>query len=62
MEGTVLQNKFTIDRLIGKGQYGRVYKVVDSQRKNRPLVVKISPDYTLLYREIKTISSVSNRI
>lgn len=60
--GTVLSKRFTIGRLIGRGACGRVYKVVDSQRKDKPLVIKISPDITLIYKEINAIFAVSERI
>jgi hypothetical protein len=45
IEGSILKERFTIARLIDCGSFGKVYKCIDLQNKNRPLVIKITNDY-----------------
>jgi len=45
IEGSILKERFAIGRLIDQGSFGKVYKCIDLNNKNRPLVVKITNDY-----------------
>ena len=36
-----LLERYTVDKLLGQGSFGYVYKVIDSKDKQRPLAVKI---------------------
>lgn len=61
IEGTVLANRFTVGSLIGKGACGKVFKVYDSQNKNVPMALKISPHIDTIVKEIKAIVAISKR-
>ena len=58
IEGSVLKGRFEIGRLIDKGSFGKVYKCVDLQDKNRPLVVKIASDYKQFGNEINSMRKI----
>lgn len=62
LEGTVLNKRFKVGKLIGQGSYGKVYRVYDLDNLNLPLVMKLSPDYTILYKEIKAIGTISKHL
>ena len=62
IEGTTLNNRFVVGKPIDKGSFGNVYDVYDNENKNIPMVIKFSPDYVILYKEIRSIKSISKKI
>ena len=39
--GVILKHRFIIDKIVGEGNQGSVYKVIDFEFQKRPLVIKI---------------------
>jgi len=58
IEGSVLKGRYAIGRLIDRGSFGRVFKCIDLQDKNRPLVVKIASDYKQFGNEINSMRKI----
>lgn len=58
IEGSVLKTRYVIGRLIDKGSFGKVFKCIDLQNKNRPLVVKIASDYKQFGNEINSMRKI----
>ena len=44
IEGQLLQGRYMIGEMIGKGSFGLVYAIIDQKKPSRPLVVKIAED------------------
>ena len=42
--GKELLERYKIDKLLGQGSFAQVYKVIDSQDEQRPLVAKIQKE------------------
>ena len=58
-QGTRLSKKYTVDRLVGIGSFGNVYKVKNIHDQNaKPLVVKASRDAVMLHNEITALDSI----
>lgn len=60
VEGSIFQDRYKVEHLIDKGLCGKVYSVVDLQSENnhQPLVIKVSEQYKLLAKEVKTMSNI----
>lgn len=58
IEGSVLKNRFMIDKFIDKGSNGSVYSVTDRSNPHTPLVVKFDSEYKSLGLEIKVMRRV----
>ena len=52
LEGSILDNRYKVGALIGKGAFGNVHKVYDKLNKKLPLAIKFSKDYVILHQEI----------
>ena len=59
-EGSVLNGKYQVDRLLGEGSFGCVHKLKRiKDRDNRiPIVVKASKDAAMLFNEIEALNQV----
>ena len=60
-EGTLLQKRFKVERMLGQGSFGNVHKVTDTAagRDGQPMVAKASTNVEMLYNEIKALEQVS---
>ena len=58
IEGAVLKNRYLVCRQLDEGSFGQVYKCVDLQDKHRPLVIKISSQYKIFYKEINAMKKM----
>jgi len=50
LKGQLINNKYTVGSCIGRGCYGYVFKIEDSQN-----VIKISTDTEMMANEIKSL-------
>ena len=50
-----------ICRLIDKGSFGQVFKVIDLEEKEKPLAMKLQPTSHLFEKEIRALKSIWNR-
>lgn len=61
LEGTVLQDKYMIDRKLGNGSFGTVHKIKSVKANDKyPLVVKSSSDAVMLYNEITSLDCIQS--
>ena len=58
IEGAVLKNRYLVCRQLDEGSFGQVYKCVDLQDKQRPLVIKVSSQYKIFYKEINAMKKM----
>lgn len=58
LTGCVLKKRFLIGNEIDRGSFGSVFKIVDLQNKQRPLVAKICKDYRLFAKEITAMKNI----
>ena len=61
IEGSTLQGRFTICRLVNQGQDAQIFKVKDSENPNDHLVVKIVSDTSKFSEEIKATKRISEK-
>ena len=56
--GQELKDRFLICRLLDKGSFGKVYKIVDRKNKTYPLVIKICENVKAFKKEIKAMRNI----
>ena len=59
-EGSLLQQKYLVERVLGTGSFGTVHKLVDitsgaQTDTQQQMVAKVSTDVDVLYNEIKAL-------
>ena len=59
LENAVVKDRYVIQRHLDNGEYGHIYKVLDSQNKNLPLVMKITEDCKAFKVEVHIMKKVS---
>lgn len=58
LKGAVIKERFVIGRLLDRGSFGKVYKIVDINDKHRPLVIKMSEEVQAFALEIKAMKKI----
>ena len=60
IKGTTVLGKYHIDRILGKGSFGIVYKaqILEGFESEKPMVIKASKDLVMLYNEINVIEKI----
>ena len=59
--GCILKRRYLIGRQVDRGSFGRVYKVIDLQDQERPLVIKVCDDYKLFAKEIAAMHNIHRK-
>ena len=57
----MIDGRYYIGRLIDRGSFGFVYKVVDMQDKKKPLAMKVQPTTHIFQKEIHSLKSIWRR-
>ena len=58
IKGTLLLNRYLVERLIDQGSCGQVYKCIDIENPDRPLVIKVSDNREIMKKEIKALIAI----
>lgn len=66
-EGTLLKNKYLVERILGQGSFGSVHKLVDIKSQSNGLiqqqmVAKASTDVEMLYNEITALKQINSYV
>jgi serine/threonine protein kinase len=56
-----LKSRYTIDKLVGEGSYGQIFKIIDKKDPKTPLVIKTSYDCKILAREINYMNQINTK-
>ena len=59
--GSILNGRYYVGRLLDKGSFGQVFKIVDLQDKTRPLAMKVQPTTHIFEKEIHAMKSIWRR-
>ena len=71
LSGLVVNNEYIIDRFIGEGKNGKVYKAISKSdpkdssiplERNMPLAIKLSNDGSMLMKEAKAAIKIKTHI
>jgi serine/threonine protein kinase len=62
LQDTIINKRYVIGHMIGRGAFSHVYKVYDKQNKDLPLAIKFSKDYNHLDKEINTVAQIQKHI
>lgn len=58
LTGCILQRRYLVGRALDAGSFGRVFKVVDLQDKELPLVMKVCEDHRMFAKEISAMHNI----
>ena len=59
LTGYLISNRYLIGRKIDQGSCGEVYKCVDVNNNETPLVLKVSDNRKLMKQEVKTLLMIN---
>lgn len=62
LTGCILKRRYLIGRQIDCGSFGRVFKVIDLQSQDTPLVIKVCEDYKLFAKEISAMLNIERKL
>ena len=59
--GCILKSRYLIGRQLDQGSFGKIYKVIDLEDKDRPLVIKICAQTNLFAKEVSAMQNITSR-
>lgn len=61
LTGCILKRRYLVGRQLDAGSFGRVFKIIDLQDKEAPLVMKVCEDHRMFAKEISAMHNIQRK-